>query len=195
MVQREKTLRIPEVLSDEERNLLLRQPNRRYPTGLRNLAMLRVMLDIGLRNAEARGIKIKNLNLTTGRIKVLGKGKKERVLYLADGTLDVVRAWLERRVELPDSNGLLFCTLDGGPVSSRYLQQAVKRYAKKAGIDKDIHPHTLRHSFATDLYRETKNLRLTQKALGHASITTTTIYTHVLDDELEAALKALRRRS
>ena len=69
----------------------------------------------------------------------------------------------------------------------------VERYCKKAGIPKDIHPHTLRHTFATDLYRETKNIRLVQKALGHADLSTTMIYTHIVDDELEDALKTFRR--
>jgi len=68
----------------------------------------------------------------------------------------------------------------------------VKRYAAKAGIEKDVHPHTLRHTFATDLYRETTNIRLTQKALGHANLSTTQIYTHVVDEELEGALKSFR---
>jgi site-specific recombinase XerD len=189
----ERIRKIPEILTDDEREALIRQPNPRYPTGLRNIALLRVMLDLGLRNAEARGIKIKNINLNSGRVKVLGKGRKERVLYLADTSLDVVRSWLDKRVELPGTNGLLFCTLQGGTLSERYVQQMVKRYIKKAGIDKDIHPHSLRHTFATDLYRESKNLRLTQKALGHSNISTTTIYTHIVDSELESAMKGLRR--
>jgi len=70
----------------------------------------------------------------------------------------------------------------------------VKRKAKKAGIDKDVHPHTLRHSFATDLYRESKNLRLVQKALGHSSISTTEIYTHIVDEELEKEMKFFRSK-
>jgi integrase/recombinase XerD len=68
----------------------------------------------------------------------------------------------------------------------------VKRYAARAGIEKDIHPHTLRHSFATDLYRQTANIRLAQKALGHANLATTQIYTHIVDEELEGALRSLR---
>ena len=73
-----------------------------------------------------------------------------------------------------------------------YIQRIVKRYAAKAGIEKDITPHTLRHSFATDLYRETTNIRVTQKALGHANLATTQIYTHIVDEELEGALKSFR---
>ena len=87
----------------------------------------------------------------------------------------------------------VFTTLAGKPVCGRYVQQMVKRYAAKAGLDKNLHPHMLRHSFATDLYRQTKNIRLTQKALGHANLQTTQIYTHIVDEELESALRSLRQ--
>lgn len=87
----------------------------------------------------------------------------------------------------------IFTTLDGNPVSVRYVQAMVKRHAARAGITKSVHPHTLRHSFATDLYRETKDIRLTQKALGHANSATTQIYTHLVDEDLEAALKSFRQ--
>jgi site-specific recombinase XerD len=93
---------------------------------------------------------------------------------------------------VPSAPSHVFTTLDGKPVSNRYVQEMVKRYAAKAGIDKDVHPHTLRHTFATDLYRQTTNIRLTQKALGHANLATTQIYTHIVDEELEGALKSFR---
>ena len=80
----------------------------------------------------------------------------------------------------------------GNRMNPRYIQDMVKRYAKKAWIDKDISPHSLRHSFDTDLLRETKNIRLVQKALGHSDISTTMVYTHIVDEELEGALKNLR---
>jgi integrase/recombinase XerD len=86
-------------------------------------------------------------------------------------------------------------TLDGYPVSNRHVQQTVKRYATRAGIEKDVHPHILRHTFATDLCRRTTNIRLTQKALGHANLATTQIYTHIVDKELEGAMRSFRRRS
>ena len=81
---------------------------------------------------------------------------------------------------------------DGGKLDSSYVKQTVKRYAREAGIEKDITPHTLRHSFATDLYRETTNIRLTQKALGHSNLATTQIYTHIVDEKLEGALESFR---
>ena len=87
----------------------------------------------------------------------------------------------------------MFTTLEGKPVSPRYVQKMVARLAAKAGIEKSVHPHTLRHSFATDLYRETSKIRLVQKALGHSDLSTTMIYTHVFDAELEEALKSFRQ--
>ncbi|MDD5466150.1 MAG: tyrosine-type recombinase/integrase, partial [Candidatus Omnitrophica bacterium] len=92
----------------------------------------------------------------------------------------------------PPGGPHLFCTLAGGRLSDRYVRDMVKRYARRAGIDKDVHPHTLRHTFATDLLKETKNIRLVQRALGHVSLSTTMIYTHIVDDQLEAALKNFR---
>ncbi len=87
----------------------------------------------------------------------------------------------------------MFTTLDGKPVSPRYVRAMVKRYARKAGITKGIHPHFLRHSFATGFLRETHNIRLVQKALGHANLATTQVYTHIVDEELEEALKSFRQ--
>jgi integrase/recombinase XerD len=84
-------------------------------------------------------------------------------------------------------------TKEGGKLDPRYIQRMVKRYAAKAGIEKDITPHTLRHSFATDLYRETSKIRLVQKVLGHSDLSTTMIYTHIFDEEVESALKSFRQ--
>jgi integrase/recombinase XerD len=88
---------------------------------------------------------------------------------------------------------MLFTTLEGQPLGHRYVQRVVKRYAAKAGIDKNVSPHTLRHSFATALYRETSKIRLVQKVLGHADLSTTMIYTHIFDEEVETALKSFRQ--
>ncbi len=112
------------------------------------------------------------------------------MLWISEGLRDEIGEWLERRPESP----YLFPTRDGSRLSTRYLRHLVSRLSERAGIaeaDK-VSPHTLRHTFATDLYRETKNLRLVQKALGHASIQTTEVYTHIVDEELEEALRSFR---
>ena len=119
-----------------------------------------------------------------------GKGSKDRIVWFSDDLGGLIERWLQRR---PASEWLL-CTRHGTQVNTRYLRELVKRKAIAAGLSEAdrVTPHVLRHTFATELLRETKNIRLTQKALGHASLATTMIYTHVADEELESAL---RRRS
>lgn len=186
--------RIPEVLTEEEQRALLSQPNRRYPTGERNHLMLRLMLNVGLRLAEVINLRWRDLDLMTGKLHVKqGKGAKDRILWIGEEDLELLRKWRERQAEVvrkaPEH---VFTTLQGKPLSPRYVQAMVRRYADKAGIQKRVHPHTLRHTFATDLLRTVKNVRIVQKALGHANLSTTQIYTHIVDEELEEALKSFR---
>jgi integrase/recombinase XerD len=190
-----KRFRIPEVLTESEQRELLAQPNLRYPTGARNKTMMQLMLDTGLRLSEAINLRWKDIALSTGKLMVRqGKGAKDRTLWIGEDDLELLRVWRERQAKDVKGNPEhVFTTLAGRPVSPRYVQQAVKRYAVKAGIEKDVHPHTLRHSFATDLYRETSKIRLVQKALGHSDLSTTMIYTHIVDEDLEEALKSFRQ--
>jgi len=186
-----KAKRIPEVLTSDEVKALLHQPNPRYPTGLRNLCLMRVMLDAGLRASEALKLTVFDIDWRSGKLKVVeGKGKKDRILWVNEDCLILLQQWREKR---PAKSNLLFTTLDGSPIDDRYLRRMVKRYGVKAAIAKDVHPHTLRHTFATDLYSQTKNIRMVQKALGHSDLATTMIYTHIVDDEMEAAMRSFRR--
>ncbi|MGE5483695.1 MAG: tyrosine-type recombinase/integrase [Ignavibacteriales bacterium] len=178
--------RLPEVLTDEERRALLSQPNPDCPTGLRNLCLLRLMLNAGLRAAEVLNVKTRDLNWNTGKLIVRqGKGKKDRVLWLGEDDLALLARWREGRRAQSD---LLFTTLAGERLNDRYLRAMVKRYARKAGIPRDVHPHTLRHTFATDLYKDSHDILVVQKALGHAYVSTTSIYTHLVDDDVEDAM-------
>jgi len=184
-----RSKRLPKVLTPQERKDLISQPNTRYTSGLRNKAILRVMLEAGLRSGELVALKPGHLDMLTCRLNVReGKGAKDRTLWISDSLRDLIGQWLERR---PQSEWL-FCTRDGDEILTRYLRTMVKRYAVKAGVSERerVTPHGLRHTFATDLLRETKNIRLVQKALGHSDVSTTMIYTHVFDEELEAALRA-----
>jgi integrase/recombinase XerD len=184
--------RIPETLNDVEIKTLLSQPNKRARTGLRDLAMIRLMLNAGLRASEVLSITVRNIDWTSGKLTVKrGKGDKDRIVWLNEDDLDILRAWKEKK----PTSGLFFSTLDGKRIIDRYLRAMVKRRARKAGITKDVHPHTLRHTFATDLYRDTRNIRLVQKALGHSDLSTTMVYTHIHDQELESAMKSFRVRS
>jgi integrase/recombinase XerD len=187
-----KPQRLPEVLTHEEQEALLRQPNAKNLNGLRNLCLLRLMLNTGLRAAEVLQVKIRDIDWSSGKLMVRqGKGKKDRSLWVGEEDLALLQLWIAKKAGLPESEWL-FTNRDGRQINGRYLRRMVKRLATEAGISKDVHPHTLRHTFATDLFRQTKNLRLTQKALGHSQISSTMIYTHIVDDEMEEALKTFR---
>jgi integrase/recombinase XerD len=186
--------RLPTVLTEEEQAALLGAPNPNKRIGLRNLCLVRLMLNVGLRSAEVLKLKVRDIDWQSGKVMVIeGKGKKDRALWIGAEDLDLLKKWRQHKAQLPESE-FLFTTLDGKRLKDRYLRCMVKRLALQAGIDKDVHPHMLRHTFATDLFRQTKNLRLIQKALGHAQLTSTQIYTHIVDDELEEALKTFRGR-
>jgi len=186
--------KLPVVLTEDERIRLLGQPNPRYPTGERNRTLLRLMLNTGLRLAEVTALKWRDVDLTTGKLMVRqGKGHKDRTLWITEADIDSLRHLRERQAEGCGKCAHVFTTLEGRPLGHRYVQRMVKRYAAKAGIDKNISPHTLRHTFATDLYRETSKIRLVQKVLGHSDLSTTMIYTHIHDPEVEEALKSFRQ--
>jgi len=134
--------KLPVILEPEEVQNLLKQPNKKYPTGLRNKALLSLMLHCGLRVSEVVNLRPGNINLTKGKLRVEnGKGNKDRDLAIPEYLTDLFDSWRKKR---PDSN-FFFSTLKGKKLSIRYLQQMVKRYAQKAGLSKRISPHTLRH--------------------------------------------------
>jgi integrase/recombinase XerD len=179
--------RLPEVLTREQARALLATPNRYYRTGLRDLCMIKLMLNAGLRSSEVLDLTWIEVDLHTGRLTVRrGKGDKNRQVWVNESTLVLMRAWRER------SPACVYCfpTLHGTRIHGQALREMMKRRGKKAGIAKGVHPHMLRHTYATELYRETKDIRLVQKALGHAHLSTTMIYTHIVDDDMEAAMRA-----
>jgi len=189
---------IPVVLTESEQEDLLNQFNVRYVTSQRNKVMFQLMLNTGLRVSEIVSLRWEDVNLTSGKVMVReGKGAKDRTLWVDEGQVDELGEWKERQVEkLGKLPKWVFSTLRAGNSGEKLTIQQVwktlRTYAVKAGIEKDISPHTLRHTFATDLYRETGKIRLVQKALGHADLSTTMIYTHIVDEELEGAMKSFR---
>jgi len=188
--------KLPEFLSKDEQYALLEQPNMRYPTGERNHLIMRLMLNAGFRLSEATNLKWIHIDLMSGKVMVReGKGAKDRTLWLSEKDLMYLKKWKERQIEATSKNPeYVFTTLKGKRLNNRYVRDMVYRYTEKAGIKKNVSPHTLRHTFATDLYKESKhNIRLVQKALGHSDLSTTQIYTHLEDEELEDALKNFRR--
>lgn len=180
--------RLPEVLTRDEARALLATPNRYYPTGQRDLCMMKLMLNAGLRASEVLNLTWHDVDLQTGRLTVRrGKGNKDRQVWVNEDTLGMLRSWRERVPASPHC----FPTLKGTRLYDAALREMVKRRGLKAGITKDVHPHMLRHTYATELYRESKDIRMVQKALGHASLSTTMIYTHIVDDDMEKAMRAL----
>ena len=186
--------KLPRILTEEETGRLLAQPNQRYFGPHRDYLFMRLMLKAGLRASEATALQPEHLDLMSGKLTVReGKGAKDRTLWVGEEILEELREWMDRRSGEVESSGFLLPTRKGTEVATSHLRRSIKRYARKASVEEvgRVSPHTLRHTFATRLYRETGNIRLTQKALGHSDLSTTTIYTHVVDEELEGAMKGL----
>ncbi len=178
------------ILTSEERKLLLSAPNKKAPSGYRNFAILTVFLNTGIRISELINLKVADIDWNDGKIYILqGKNNKDRVLWLNRKDLAIVKKWLDMR---PVPSDHVFCGLKGGPVNDRYIRDFIERYAAQKKINKRVYPHMLRHTFATDLLEKSGNIRLVQKALGHSSLLTTMIYTHIVDSTLESALKTFR---
>lgn len=187
---------IPKVLDDDEKRQLVAVFNTRYDSGLKNRCMARLMLEAGVRVSEVAALRIGDINMATCKLEIRqAKGGKDRILWVSESLRDDIGDWLDRRPPTPpDSPDYLFSTRTGGQTTTRSIRRTITRYAERAGIAWRVSPHTLRHTFATNLLRTTGNIRMVQKALGHADLSTTMIYTHIVDDELEGALKAMGGR-
>jgi len=181
--------KLPTILEPEEAQYLLKKPNKRYPTGLRNKAMMALMLHCGLRISEVINLRPGNINLTKGKLRIQsGKGNKDRDLAIPEYLIDLLNSWRKKRPQ----GIFFFSTLKGKKLSSRYLQQMVKRYAKKAGLTKSISPHTLRHTYATQYYKQTKDIETLRRILGHSDISTTTIYITLANIDVEKGMKSFK---
>jgi integrase/recombinase XerD len=180
----------PKILTDQERTALLSvNPGRR--TAGRNNLMVKVLLNSGLRSAELLDLRIADIDWKTGAMTVHGKGNKYRIVWLPKPVLQDLRRY--KNGQGPDD--YVFATKKGGRIQARYLRALVKRLAAKAGIERRVHPHMMRHTFATGFYKETKDLMLTRDALGHASVETTEIYTHLDRDDLRRAMQNYGRKN
>jgi integrase/recombinase XerD len=174
-------LALPKVLTVQEVEALLGAPDEKKPLGLRDRAMLEVLYGAGLRVSELASLKPADLNLDEGFLICRGKGGKERVVPLGRAGCRSVRRYLSevRPVLEAGSNPFLFLTRRGKGFTRQGLWKLLREYARKTGLEAQISPHTLRHSFATHLLERGADLRSVQLMLGHSQITTTQIYTHV----------------
>lgn len=172
---------LPSVLTVEEVEAVIDSVNTSDWLGIRDRAILEILYGCGLRVSEAVGLRISGLYPEEGFIRVIGKGNKERLVPFCGMALDAVQKYLEVRPQPADaaSDDILFLNNRGRGLSRVSMFKMVKRQALLAGIRKDISPHTFRHSFATHLVENGADLRVVQEMLGHESITTTEIYTHI----------------
>lgn len=175
--------KLPVFLSVEEIDLMLSFIDRSTPEGERNLAMLETMYSCGLRVSELISVKISDLHTEEGFISVIGKGDKQRLVPIGKGALKLIdnyRKYHRSHIAIKKNyEDMLFLSKRGTPITRQMVFYIIKDLAEKAGIKKILSPHTFRHSFATHLVEGGADLRAVQEMLGHESITTTEIYTHL----------------
>ncbi|MCS6949485.1 MAG: site-specific tyrosine recombinase XerD [bacterium] len=179
--------RLPHALSQEEVARLLEQPDSRTPLGLRDRAMLELAYAAGLRVSELVGLRLQDVDLQEGFVRVFGKRSKERWVPFGESAHRTVQDYLYRarpQLQRARSEDYLFLSERGTPLSRTQFWLRLKEYARRAGITRPVSPHTLRHSFAVHLLQGGADLRAVQEMLGHASINTTQIYTRVHIDHL-----------
>ena len=172
----------------------MRQCSCRAPTGVRNRALIAVLWRCGLRVGEARGLVVKDFDPDSGTLVVQrGKGGRRRVVGVDAGTVGLVSRWLEVRRRRGIASRYLFCGLAGRPLDLSYVRHLLPRLARKAGIERRVHAHGLRHAFAVDMVRAGAPLYVVRDALGHASVATTQVYLSRVG--AHEAVEAMRARA
>ena len=180
--------KLPDILTRTEVDSLLSQPDISNHLGQRDKALLEVLYAAGLRVSELVGLKISNINLEAGYVRLVGKGSKERMIPMGEKALNALKDYLsDGRVGLLKNKSSIYLFLNsrGRPITRQGFWKIIKRYGIKAGINKKITPHSIRHSFASHLLEGGADLRSVQIMLGHADISTTQIYTHVTRERLK----------
>jgi integrase/recombinase XerD len=191
--------KLPDTLNVEEIDMLMEAIDHSKPEGQRNRAIIETLYSSGLRVTELTELRLSNTYFDIGFIRVVGKGDKERLVPLGSSARKYIQIYIEEiRDHLPikkDSQDIVFLNRRGGKISRVMIFTIIKDLAKRAGINKKISPHTFRHSFATHLIEGGADLRAVQEMLGHESITTTEIYTHLDRDYLKQVIREFHPRS
>jgi integrase/recombinase XerD len=179
--------KLPRVLNAEEVDLLLGQPMSGEPCGVRDKAMLELLYATGIRVTELISLDLEHIHIDNGFIRCYGKGKKERMVPLGDVAARCLQEYLDRgRPKLMrDKNQAYFVNQHGRRLTRQGFWKILRKYAKSAGITKEVSPHTIRHSFATHLLENGADIRSVQEMLGHSDISTTQIYTHLTKNKLK----------
>ena len=189
---------LPEVLSLQEVERLLEQPNSSTAGGVRDRAMIELLYSCGLRVSELCAVAVEDLQIESGYLRCVGKGNKERLVPVGRAALARIEEYLQKaRPELlgEDTSRYLFLNSRAKPLSRVAFWKILREYGRKAGLKKPLTPHVLRHSFATHLLDRGADLRSVQMMLGHSDISTTQIYTHVVEERLKQVYKAHHPRA
>lgn len=149
------------------------------PLEIRDLAMMELMYSSGLRLSELQGLDLDRMDLATREVRLLGKGNKERIVPIGSKALEAIHRWLEVRMSFNPQDNAVFLNNRGGRLSHRSIQLIMEKWGRKQGLETHLHPHKLRHSFATHMLEGSGDLRAVQELLGHSSLATTQIYTHL----------------
>jgi integrase/recombinase XerC len=191
--------RLPEYLEHDEAEALVTAPDTSTPAGLRDRAILEVMYAAGLRVSELVGLNVDNVDFSRGQVLVWGKGGKERVALLGQPAVHALKAYLrDGRPPLlkgKSSRALFLNQRDGRRLTTRAVGMLLTKYAKRAAVNGRVHPHLLRHTFATHLLDGGADLRVVQELLGHADLATTQIYTHVTQARAREVYRKAHPRS
>jgi integrase/recombinase XerD len=190
--------RLPKALSDDEIKKLLAPENLEMPENLCDQAILELAYASGLRLSELKNLRLEQLHLEAGFINVIGKGNKERVVPVGRKAVEALNRYIEiarPKLITPKSPANVFLTRRGTPFASVTLWLRIKNRVRRAGVERNITPHMLRHSFATHLLEHGADLRVIQELLGHATIGTTEIYTHVTGNRLREIHKKFHPRA
>ena len=190
--------KLPPSLTADQVRRILESPSVKTPLGMRDRALLELLYAAGLRAAEILSLRIEQLDLESGSARVIGKGNKERLVLLGKSAEEAIRRYLEiarPKLVRAKSGGEVFLGNHGRRLTTSHLWGIVKKAAQAAKLDSRVYPHLLRHSFATHLLSGGADLRVIQELLGHASIGTTEIYTHVDEDRLAATFDRFHPRA
>lgn len=174
--------RLPEFLTIEEMERLLKAPDLSTPQGMRDRALMELLYASGLRVSELTGLNLEEIDFDTHEVRILGKGSKERVVLMGEPAMKALSIYLKQgrpRLLAKKKVSAVLVNRYGKCLSERFVQKKIQDYANAVGIKKRVHPHMLRHTFATHLLDGGADLRVVQELMGHAQLTSTQIYTHV----------------
>ena len=174
--------RLPDFLTEEQMRRILRVPNLEQDLGRRDQAIMEILYSGGMRVSELVGLMVKDVDLIGGMIRVRGKGKKERMVPIGQPAIQALHAYLQQR---PRHSPAVFLNKNGNRLTDRGVRWIIQKYIQRMALNAGVSPHVFRHSFATHMLNRGADLRSVQELLGHASLSTTQIYTHVTTDRLK----------